>query len=318
MRLLTRSLLLLLAGLVFFLLAGVVATWAPDKPVSALTARWAQPPSRFLTVGTMQVHLRDEGPRDDPTPIVLLHGTSDSLHTWDGWAQALRGQRRVIRFDLPGFGLTGPDPQADYGIDAYVRFVLAVLDALGVQQIVLGGNSLGGQIAWQTAFAQPQRVRRLVLVDAAGYPVTSLAEPLAFRVARSWPLNQLLEWVLPRGLVQSSIRNVVGDPSTVTKEQVDRYYDMAVRAGNRRALVQRLAKPDPDQSERIRSLRLPTLVLWGSRDRLIPLRSGERFAQDIPGARLVVLEGLGHVPQQEDPLRTVAQLQRFLGMTPLE
>jgi pimeloyl-ACP methyl ester carboxylesterase len=142
--------------------------------------------------------------------------------------------------------------------------------------------------------------------------------PLAFRVARSWPLNQLLEWVLPRGLVQSSVRNVVGDPSTVTKEEVDRYYDMAVRAGNRRALAQRLAKPDPDQSERIRSLRQPTLVLWGSRDRLIPLRSGERFAQDIPGARLVVLEGLGHVPQQEDPLRTVAELQRFLGMTPIE
>lgn len=318
MRLLTRSLLLLSAGLVFFLLAGVVATWAPDQPVAALTARWAQPPSQFLPVAGLQVHLRDEGPRDDPTPIVLLHGTSDSLHTWDGWAQALRGQRRVIRFDLPGFGLTGPDPRADYGIDAYVRFVLAVLDTLGVQQVVLGGNSLGGQIAWQTAHAQPQRVRQLVLVAAAGYPVPPLEVPMAFRAARSWPLNRLLEWVLPRGMVQASARNVVGDPSAVSQEEVDRYYDMAVRAGNRRALVQRLAKPDPDQSERIRSLRQPTLVLWGARDRLIPPQSGERFAQDIPGARLVVFEGLGHVPQQEDPMRTVAELQRFLGMTPRE
>ncbi len=144
-----------------------MAVWAPDKPVSALTARWAQPPSRFLPVGAMQVHLRDEGPRDDPTPIVLLHGTADSLHTWDGWSAALRTQRRVIRFDLPGFGLTGPHPHADYSIDADVRFVLAVLDQLGVHSVVLGGNSLGGQIAWQTAIAQPQRVRQLVLVDAA-------------------------------------------------------------------------------------------------------------------------------------------------------
>lgn len=318
MRLLTRSLLLLSAGVVFFLLAGLAATWAPDQPVSALTARWARPPSQFLAVGALQVHLRDEGPRDDSTPIVLLHGTSDSLHTWDGWATALRGQRRVIRFDLPGFGLTGPDPRADYAIDAYVRFVLAVLDTLGVQQVVLGGNSLGGQIAWQTAYAQPQRVRQLVLVDAAGYPRPPLDVPLAFRVARSWPLNQLLEWVLPRGLVLASVRNVVGDPSAVTQEAVDRYYDMAVRAGNRRALAQRLAEPDPDQSERIRSLRQPTLVLWGARDRLIPLPSGERFAQDIPGARLVVFEGLGHVPQQEDPMRTVAELKRFLGMAPLD
>ena len=153
MRLLIRSLLLLLAGLVFFLLAGIVAVWAPDQPVSALAPRWAQAPSQFVPVGTMLVHLRDEGPRDDPAPIVLLHGTSDSLHTWDGWSAALRGQRRVIRFDLPGFGLTGPHPQADYSIDAYVRFVLAVLDTLDVQTFVLGGNSLGGQIAGHVALA---------------------------------------------------------------------------------------------------------------------------------------------------------------------
>jgi pimeloyl-ACP methyl ester carboxylesterase len=316
MRLLTRSLLLLLAGLAFFLLAGLAAVWAPDKPVSELTARWAQPPSQFLSVGTMQVHLRDEGPRDDPAPIVLLHGTSDSLHTWDGWAAALRGQRRVIRFDLPGFGLTGPDPQADYSIEAYVRFVLAVLDQLAVRSVVLGGNSLGGHIAWRTAHAQPDRVRRLVLVDAAGYPLPPVEVPMGFRLALSWPANRVLEWVLPRGLVLSSLRNVVGDPSRVTSEEVDRYYDMAVRAGNRRALARRLAKPDPDLSERIRSLRMPTLVLWGARDRLIPLQSGQRFAHDIPGARLVVLEGLGHVPQQEDPLRSVAAVQRFLGILP--
>jgi pimeloyl-ACP methyl ester carboxylesterase len=316
MRLLSRSLLLLFAGVVFFFLAGLVAVWAPDKPLSDLTPRWAQPPSQFVPVGTMQVHLRDEGPRDDPAPIVLLHGTSDSLHTWDGWSAALRGQRRVIRFDLPGFGLTGPDPAADYSIDAYVRFVLAVLDQLGVQEVVLGGNSLGGQIAWQTAHAQPQRVRQLLLVDASGYPLPPREVPLGFRVATSWPLSLLFEWVLPRGLVLSSLRNVVGDPDRVTADEVDRYYDMALRAGNRRALAQRLARPDPDQSQRIRSLRQPTLVLWGARDRLIPLESGQRFAQDIPGARLVVFEQLGHVPQQEDPQRTVAAVQRFLGITP--
>ncbi len=316
MHLLTRSLLLLFAGMVFFFLAGVVAVWAPDKPLSELTPRWAQPPSQFLSVGTMKVHLRDEGPRDDPVPIVLLHGTSDSLHTWDGWSAALRGQRRVIRFDLPGFGLTGPDPQADYSIDAYVRFVLRVLDTLGVQSVVLGGNSLGGQIAWQTAYQQPHRVRQLVLVDAAGYPEPPQEVPLVFRLARSWPSNLLLEWVLPRGLVLASVRNVFGDPTTLRAEQVDRYYDMAVRAGNRRALVQRLALPDRDESPRIRSLRLPTLILWGERDRLIPVQAGRRFAHDIPGSRLVVLEGLGHVPQQEDPQRTVAEVQHFLGIAP--
>ena len=316
MRLLTKSLLLLLAGLVFFFVAGLVAVWAPDEPVAALAPRWAQPPSRFLLVQGMQVHLRDEGPRDDPTPIVLLHGTADSLHTWDGWSAVLRTQRRVIRFDLPGFGLTGPDPRADYSIDAYVRFVLAVLDQLGVQTCVLAGNSLGGQIAWETAVAQPQRVHALVLVDAAGYAAQPQAVPLAFQLARSSIASVLLERVLPRGLILASLRNVVGDPTIVTAELVDRYYDMAIRAGNRRALVQRLALAFVDQSERIHRLRLPTLVLWGGRDRLIPVQSGQRFAHDIPGARLVVWPALGHLPQLEDPARTVAEVERFLGVMP--
>jgi pimeloyl-ACP methyl ester carboxylesterase len=316
MLLLYKALLLLLAGLLFFVLAGLVAVWAPDAPLATLTPRWAQAPSQFMVAGNLQVHLRDEGPRDDPVPIVLLHGTSDSLHTWDGWAEALRGQRRVIRFDLPGFGLTGPRPDADYSIDAYVRFVLAVLDQLGVQHCVLAGNSLGGQIAWQTAYAQPDRVRQLVLVDAAGYPMAPQQLPPGFRLARIWPANVLMEWFLPRGLIQASVRNVFGDPSRVTPDLVDRYYDMTLRAGNRQALVQRLASLDVDQSSRIRTLRLPTLVVWGALDRLIPPRFGQQFAHDIPGSRLVVLAGLGHVPQQEDAARSVAEVQQFLGITP--
>ena len=316
MRLFTRSLLLLLAGLVFFFFAGLVAVWAPDAPVSALTPRWAQPPSRFLPVQGMQVHLRDEGPRDDPAPIVLLHGTADSLHTWDGWSATLRTRRRVIRFDLPGFGLTGPNPQGDYSIDAYVRFVLAVLDQLGVRACVLGGNSLGGQIAWETAVVQPQRVLQLVLVDAAGYPLQSQSVPLAFRLARSHMAGVLLERILPRGLVSASLRNVVGDPTIVTPQLVDRYYAMALRAGNRRALLQRLSWASVDRSERVGHLRLPTLVLWGGRDRLIPVQIGQRFAHDIAGARLVVWPELGHLPQLEDPARTVLEVQQFLGIQP--
>ena len=94
---------------VVLLVAGglaVTASWAPDRPVASLKARWAAAPSQFVRIGGMDVHLRDEGPREDPLPIVLVHGTSASLHTWDGWVAALKDQRRVIRVDLPGFGLT--------------------------------------------------------------------------------------------------------------------------------------------------------------------------------------------------------------------
>jgi pimeloyl-ACP methyl ester carboxylesterase len=317
MKLLFKALLLILAGLLFFFLAGIFAVWAPDKPLAELQTHWALPPSQFVAVGDLNVHLRDEGPRDDPAPIVLLHGTADSLHTWNGWAAQLRGQRRVIRFDLPGFGLTGPDAQADYSIDAYVRFVAAVMDQLQLPAVVLGGNSLGGEIAWRFALAMPQRVHRLILVDSAGYPPAPREVPLAFTVARMPMLAPVLEQLLPRGLVLASLRSVYGDPSRVTPELVERYYDMTLRAGNRRALAQRLqAMAGDDSSAQIPALTVPTLIMWGAQDRLIPVEAAVRFSRDIAGARLVVLDGLGHLPQQEDPLRTVLEVQRFLGLVP--
>ena len=303
------------AGLVvlIFAVAGVIAVWAPDRSVESLTSRWAQPPSQFIAIQGMQVHIRDEGPRDDPRPIVLIHGTSASLHTWDGWAEALKGKRRVIRFDLPAFGLTGPHPQNDYSIEAYVRFVGAVLDTLNVQHIVLAGNSLGGQIAWATAVAFPQRVDQLVLVDAGGYPMEPKSVPIGFQIARMPGVRSLMEYVLPRGVIESSLRNVYGDPTKVSTELVDRYYELTLRAGNRAALGYRMQQRLSGDSKVIAGLKVPTLVLWGGKDLLIPVDNAHKFAADIAGSKLVVWDDLGHVPHEEDPQRTVQALIAFLN-----
>lgn len=318
MRLFFRSLLFFIAAMLVLAAVALVATWAPDQPVEALKPRWAQPPSQFITIDGMQVHLRDEGPRDDPLPIVLIHGTSASLHTWEGWATALRGQRRVIRFDLPGFALTGPNRQNDYSVEAYVRFVTAVVDQLGVQRFVLAGNSLGGQVAWATAVALPQRVARLVLVDASGYSPESASVPpslpLGFRIARMPALRVLTQYTLPRSIVGQSVRNVYGDPSKVTPELVDLYRDMTLRAGNRQALGRRMDQGYSGEVAGLKTLAIPTLILWGGQDRLIPLEFGQRFARDIAGSRLVVFDELGHVPHEEDPARTVAVVKTFLGL----
>ena len=297
------------------IVAGYAATnWAPDRPVAELKTRWAPPPSMFVDVAGMQVHVRDEGPRDDPTPIVLLHGTSASLHTWQGWADALKGERRVIRFDLPGFGLTGPTPDGKYTMDAYVRFVLAVLDRLGMPRAVLAGNSFGGNVAWATALAQPDRVAKLVLVDSAGYPMNPKSVPIGFRIAHLPVLNRAAEVVLPRRVIESSVRNVYGDPDKVTPELVDLYYDITVREGNRRALAERWRQaPAGKDPERIREIKVPTLILWGALDRLIPPEDGAQFQRDIAGSRLVVFGDLGHVPHEEDPARTVAVVKGFLA-----
>ena len=310
-----KALLLKLFGALLFLSA--IAMWlshAPDWPVESLVARWAPAPSQFIDLDGQLVHLRDVGPRDDPEPLVLVHGTADSLHTWEGWVKALAPQHRIISFDLPGFGLTGPSAAADYRGDTYARFVLALMDRLKVQRFAIGGNSLGGEVAWRTAWLAPERVTRLILVDAAGPEFKSDAVPLAFLAARVPVLNQVFDWVLPRPMVVASLRNVYGDPSRVSDDVVERHYQLALREGNRRALVQRLQQSRRgEDAQRIAELKLPTLILWGGRDRLIPPPVAQQFHERIAGSRLVMFDDLGHVPQEEDPARTAAAVKDFLA-----
>jgi pimeloyl-ACP methyl ester carboxylesterase len=314
----TMRILMLITG--FVLLALVVAgavfiamTWVPDRSVAELRPRWGAPPSVFLDIDGMQVHVRDEGPRDDKSPIVLLHGFGSSLHAWEGWAEALRDKRRVVRLDLPGFGLTGPSPDGVYGLDRDMRVTLAVLDQLGIARCVLGGNSLGGAVSWRTALAHPARVEKLILVDSGGYPRHSTSVPIGMRLLRVPGLPFLMQHTLPRFLVEQGMRNVFGDPSRVTPEMVERSFELTAREGNRRAILDRARQRSTTTSfERIRELTLPTLIIWGGRDRLIPPDDAERFHRDITGSVLAVFDDLGHAPEEEDPVRTVAAVKRFL------
>lgn len=311
--------LLRLFGLLMILTAVAVAlSRAPDRPVESLVARWAPPPSDFIDVKGQVVHLRDVGPRGDPLPVLLLHGTGASLHTWEGWTAVLAKTRRVISLDLPGFGLTGPFagsyPRDDYRGDSYARFVLDVMDALKLPRVVIGGNSLGGEVAWRAASLAPARFGGLILVDATGYGFDPDDLPLGFRIAALPLLNRLAEHLLPRALVAQSVAAVYGDPSRVSEALVDRYFELTLREGNRRALAQRMQHLELGaHADRIRALRLPTLILWGGRDRLVPPDNGRRFAADIVGARLVVFDSLGHVPQEEDPARTAQPVLEFLA-----
>jgi pimeloyl-ACP methyl ester carboxylesterase len=313
MKRLARALAVIGAALLVLLGGFTVLNWAPDRPASELAARWAGPPSEFHPIAGLTAHLRDEGRRGDPMPVVLLHGTSASLHTWDGWVEVLAPERRVVRVDLPGFGLTGPAPDDDYRIERYVEFVTALLDALGIERCVLAGNSFGGWVAWETALAQPGRVGALILVKSAGYPLEPQSVPIGFRIAGIPLLNRLMEVTLPRGVVESSLRNTYGDPARVTPELVDRYYELTLRTGNRAALAKRFADGrHSGDTARLAGLQVPTLVLWGGRDRLIPPAYGKRFRSDIAGSRLVVFPALGHVPHEEDAATTVAAARTFL------
>lgn len=300
-------------------LGAIPVAWAPDIPVDALKGEWAPPPSTFVTVDGMSVHLRDQVPALPPggaaeVPLVLLHGTSASLHTWEGWVAELGPRRRILTLDLPGFGLTGPHPKGTYRPLDYARFVLAFLDAVGVKRCVLAGNSLGGEIAWNVAVEAPERVERLILVDSAGYTPSPVSVPLGFRLARMPVIKRVAEFILPERVVRSSIVNVYGHPERITDALVARYTALTRREGNRAALSARMEQMDAGaRQDLIRTLKVPTLILWGGQDRLIPPDHGKHFAADIPGSTLVMLDDLGHVPHEEDPVRTAAEVARWLN-----
>jgi pimeloyl-ACP methyl ester carboxylesterase len=307
-------------GVLLMLTALVVTlTHAPDRTVDSLVTRWAPPPSDFMYVRGQFVHFRDEGPRDDATPLVLIHGTAASLHTWQGWVGDLHGRKRVITFDLPGFGLTGPFTgeyaRDDYRADTLARFTLDFLDALHLKRFAIGGNSLGGEVAWRVAALAPPRVDKLILVDATGYEFVPERIPVGFRVARVPVFNRIGEFLTPRTLVEESVRDVYGDPSRVTAALVDRYFEMMTREGNRRALNIRMAQVATDIAPaRIRTLHVPTLILWGALDHLVPPVNAQHFQHDIAGSQLVIFPGLGHVPQEEDAATTVVPVRAFLGL----
>jgi len=282
-------------------------------PLDKLKAKYAPSPSAFITIEDMNVHYRDEGNKTDTIPIVLIHGTSSSLHTFEGWASKLKNNHRVLRMDLPGFGLTGAFPNRDYSIAHYVKFINHFLEAKGVKQCVLAGNSLGGNIAWQYAVKYPEKVNKLVLMDASGYPLHSQKIPIAFRLAKTPILNKLLTFITPRFMAKASVENVYANKSKVTSKLVDRYYELTLRKGNRQALIDRMRSLEVSDTLQIKNITKPTLVLWGAKDLLIPINNAYKFHRDLPNDTLVVIKNVGHVPMEEKPEESLAALNSFLS-----
>ncbi len=294
---------------VALLLAIAIAVeWKSDLPLETLKAKWGSPPSRFVDVDGMSVHYRDEG---SGPPVLLVHGTGSNLYTWDAWASALAPTHRVVRLDLPAFGLTGPRPDGDYRMDTYVEFLDRFASKVGLAKFALAGNSLGGAIAWRFAAAHPSEVTSLILVDPGGYP-RKTKRLFVFRLGGLPGVGALLEHLDPRILVERTSRQVYGDPTRVAPTSVERSYELVLRPGNRQAFGEETSVPYEDRTALLRTLTVPTLVMWGDKDALIPVSDAHRFGADIPGVRVLIYEGLGHVPMEEDGPRTVADARAFI------
>jgi pimeloyl-ACP methyl ester carboxylesterase len=288
---------------------------ATDIPVATVEQRYSSPASQFITLSDgVRLHMRDEGPRDAPV-IFLAHGSNASLHTWEPWVQALSGKWRVISFDFPAHGLTGPSASQDYSTTAYVRVVDELATHLGVQRFVLAGNSMGGGVAWRYALSHPERVAGLVLVDASGYPSPTGKPPLVFRLARAPVIGEAFSRLANRGLMEANIKEVMVDDTLVTPKMVDRYYDLLMRKGNRQATLIRLrTHPDaPKAYQNIKNINASTLIIWGKDDPWIPVTDAAKFAGDIKGATTFILDNTGHLPQEEKPSETAAAVDDFMA-----
>ena len=292
------------------LVTGVLA-YTPDRAAADVDSAFVTDSSRFIGVDGMRVHYVDEG--HGPT-IVLVHGSNDSLFAWEGWMRELSDEYRIVAMDLPGHGLTGPDPKARYRYEDQAQFVRSFADALGLKRFAVGGNSMGGSVAWHFALAYPDRTEALILVDAVGLPRDE-PRPLMFE-AFEWPgIDRVMTVVTPRFSVESALRDAYGDPSRVTDEQVRRYHELLLREGNREATRMRLQmQPDSDELvPQLSALEEPTLILWGGADDWVLPKYGERYADLIPSSRLIVYGGLGHLPMTEDPGATASDVDAFLG-----
>jgi pimeloyl-ACP methyl ester carboxylesterase len=302
----------LLIGLLLVITATLAMLYRSDRSAEEIEGMYADTSSRFLNIMGMRVHYRLEGDPADSTPLVLVHGTSSSLHTWDSIVPVLRKDRRILRMDLPGFGLTGPTPDQVYGLDRYHQFLDSLFDRLGIRSCIIGGNSLGGLIAWTYAVHDSSRVKGLVLIDAAGYPRGKEEGNIGFKLAAMPGVGRVLSMFTPRILIRKSLEGSYGDPALVNEVLVDRYYDLLLREGNRVAMIDMFSSRRPAQHQQIASIRKPTLIIWGDKDRLIDVSNAYRFQQDLPGSMLLIIPGSGHVPMEESPGKVIGAMKELL------
>ncbi|MBP7952369.1 MAG: alpha/beta hydrolase [Sphingorhabdus sp.] len=279
--------------------------YAPDIPLEKLKKDYANAESEFITLGNgMTVHLRDEGPvtpRPDAPVIMLLHGSNASLHTWDKWTERLKRDYRIIRFDQAGHGLTGPHPKDCYTPQCYVEAVDMIADNRGLDKFILGGNSMGGGVSYAYARAHPERLSGLILVDPSGAPEAKKADlPIGFRIAQMPLIRPVTQIITPRSVVEASLKQTVSNQAVVTPANIDLYWKMLRRAGNRRATGLRFAEyARRVQAAPVKGSPIRALILWGDEDKLINVGAAPWFAQQFTSSETKIYKGIGHLPMEE-------------------
>lgn len=319
MRGLIITVLVILGLLAAALAVGYAVLRRPDIPYATLEAQYAGPEDQFITLPDgVRMRFRDTGDADLPT-LLMVHGFSASLETWEPWVAELSGEYRMVRVDLPGHGMTQQPAGYRGAIEPFRDAVEAFTAAHGLDRFTIIGSSMGGNVAWEYALTRPEQIEALVLVAAGGWPETReevAEEPPVFTLLRNPVLGPALRDIDTTRLVRQGLEASFVNIDLVTDEMVSRYVDFSRAPGHRQILLDitlGFRSRNFATNERLAPLAdIPVLILHGTPDRLVPVEHGRAFAEAIPGSEIVVWDDVGHVVQEDDPPRTAAALRSFL------
>jgi len=285
---------------------------AAPRPVPWMAAQGLE--ARYETVAGRRLRYVRAG---HGPAVVLVHGFGSSLATWKDVIPGLARGHEVVALDLPGFGFS--DQPADLSVEDFPRALLGLMDRLAIERAALVGNSLGGGACALVAGSRPDRVAALVLIDAAGFNLAPGEQPRLVRWTMGPAGSVLARLPGKRLVVERALHEVFHDPRLVTPGRVAEYLEVAARPGSF-ASIRSLGKSLRDRGSAVQEalprVKAPTLVLWGADDRWIPIAHADRFTAGIAGARKVVIDDCGHVPQEEKPEVVVKLLLEFLGGAP--
>jgi pimeloyl-ACP methyl ester carboxylesterase len=284
--------------------------WTPDRSRTELEAKYLASPADLCVIDGINLHFRDTGRSDRPA-LILLHGFGSSLHTWEPWVKALEADYRVIRFDIRGFGLTGPDPGGDYSTPRAVSLILALVGELKIPKATIIGHSMGGKIAWNFAVAYPNRIEKLVLISPDGFAAPRSSYGETPDVA---PTLRLMRYALPKAMLRPNLEIAYSDATRLTDTVLTRYHDLMLAPGQRAAMISVLEQGVlTDPVPQLARIPVPDLLLWGDNDKMIPFGHARDYLKALPKARLVAISGLGHGPHEETPDVALPPLKAFLA-----
>lgn len=263
---------------------------------------------------TYNVHYIEKGKGD--LHIVFLHGYGANTYTWKHQLDAFATQGyHVWAIDLIGFGLSDKPMKTEYSIEIFQKQIIDFMAAHKIQKAHLIGNSMGGGLGLALAISNPQRVASLVVIDPLAYPID-----LPFPYSLGKRLGKIVLPFFSRSLVFRTLKQIVYNPEKISSEQIDAYWHPYEMKGGREAALSVLKAFDRKILEALSlsygSIDAPVLILWGERDRWIPVEHLDRLANQIPGAKKILISDCGHIPQEEKPDEVNRVIFDFLKKQP--